>query len=176
MPITVCGNVRLEPGEFTYIDKNRYAVKGLEFEKSINRCCDCTDNCLDKKKCSCWRLTIEKHLERKPTKNDFNKNINRGYTNLRLNHGQFHEIVECGNECKCNADKCFNRVVQRGLQVKLQLFKTKNRGRGVRTLTDLPPGTFIITYIGEILDGETAAKCEEYCYHYQLSIFCHFFC
>lgn len=171
----VC-NGALKSDEFNYITQNQYAIKDLVFEKNINRCCDCTDNCLDKQKCGCWRLTVAKHLEREPTKNDFFENRSRGYTNLRLINGQFHEIVECGNECKCNADKCFNRVVQRGLQLKLQLFKTINRGRGVRTLADLPPGTFVTSYIGEVLDqdGKKAAE-RSYTYQFTLGIALNFF-
>lgn len=142
----------------------------MELEKSLDRCCDCTDNCLDKQKCSCWRLTIERLIERPPTSEDFDKYKNYGYTNLRLMKGTVSEIIECSDECQCNADKCYNRVVQRGLQLKLQLFKTVNTGRGVRTLTDIPPGTFVISYIGEIIDEDTASK-RSYRYQYTLGTY-----
>ncbi|KAJ1409359.1 WIYLD domain [Sesbania bispinosa] len=60
-------------------------------------------------------------------------------------------IKECWRKCGCDM-QCGNRVVQRGLSCKLQVFLTREgKGWGVRTLEDLPKGCFVCEYIGEIL-------------------------
>ncbi|MCO5547653.1 hypothetical protein L7F22_001104 [Adiantum nelumboides] len=60
-------------------------------------------------------------------------------------------VKECWSKCGCDM-RCGNRVVQRGISRKLQVFYiSKGKGWGLRTLEDLPPGTFICEYVGEIL-------------------------
>ncbi|XP_031097205.1 probable inactive histone-lysine N-methyltransferase SUVR2 [Ipomoea triloba] len=60
-------------------------------------------------------------------------------------------IKECWHKCGCSK-KCGNRVVQRGITVKLQVFMTPDgKGWGVRTLEDLPKGAFVCEYVGEIV-------------------------
>ncbi|XP_028770680.1 probable inactive histone-lysine N-methyltransferase SUVR1 [Neltuma alba] len=60
-------------------------------------------------------------------------------------------IKECWRKCGCDM-QCGNRVVQRGLRCKLQVFFTgEGKGWGLRTLEDLPRGSFICEYVGEIL-------------------------
>ncbi|XP_019096294.1 PREDICTED: histone-lysine N-methyltransferase SUVR4-like [Camelina sativa] len=60
-------------------------------------------------------------------------------------------IKECWRKCGC-AMHCGNRVVQRGIRCKLQVYFTQEgKGWGLRTLQDLPKGTFVCEYIGEIL-------------------------
>ncbi|KAL7148693.1 hypothetical protein ABFS83_06G195800 [Erythranthe nasuta] len=60
-------------------------------------------------------------------------------------------IKECWRKCGCNM-QCANRVVQRGITRKLQVFLTGNdKGWGLRALEELPKGAFVCEYIGEIL-------------------------
>ncbi|XP_022953605.1 probable inactive histone-lysine N-methyltransferase SUVR2 [Cucurbita moschata] len=60
-------------------------------------------------------------------------------------------IKECWSKCGCSKN-CGNRVVQRGITCKLQVFLTsEGNGWGLRTLEDLPKGSFICEYVGEIL-------------------------
>ncbi|KAJ6333927.1 hypothetical protein OIU78_010929 [Salix suchowensis] len=60
-------------------------------------------------------------------------------------------IKECWSKCGCHKH-CGNRVVQRGLMCKLQVFFTpEGKGWGLRTLELLPKGTFVCEYAGEIL-------------------------
>jgi histone-lysine N-methyltransferase SETDB1 len=68
---------------------------------------------------------------------------------FKLNTG----IFECNPKCKCDC-RCTNRVVQNGIIIRLQLFKTANKGWGLRCLDDIPKGTFICTYAGHILTDE----------------------
>lgn len=64
-------------------------------------------------------------------------------------------IYECNSRCKCSK-MCLNRVVQHPLQTKLQVFKTVNRGWGLRCLNDIPKGNFVCIYAGDLLTEQNA--------------------
>lgn len=67
-------------------------------------------------------------------------------------------IYECNKRCHCPPD-CQNRIVQRGSQVKLCVFRTLNgRGWGVKTLRKIKKGTFVTQYVGEVITNEEAEK------------------
>ncbi|XP_029341164.1 histone-lysine N-methyltransferase eggless-like [Acyrthosiphon pisum] len=108
--------------------------------------CDCTDNCEDKNKCSCWQLTNEGP---KNFPGYFKNRDNIGYSFKRLYKQVFTGIYECNASCKCKKT-CLNRVVQEPLKTSLQLFFTKKKGWGVRTLADIPKGSFVCTYLGVV--------------------------
>ncbi|CAM0945203.1 unnamed protein product [Alopecurus aequalis] len=60
-------------------------------------------------------------------------------------------IKECWSKCGC-ARNCGNRVVQRGISRRLQVFLTPGKkGWGLRSAEELPPGAFVCEYAGEIL-------------------------
>lgn len=159
MPVAVCHEMTLDEGSFNYITNYKFDYVDVDLKSDLGRHgCGCTDNCRDKSKCSCWQLTIQRMTKRAPRKDDFVKNKNVGYKNMRLENIVSSGIVECGSNCKCCADKCMNRVVQHGLQHELELFKTQDRGWGVRTKKDLPAGVFICSYAGDVLDGVEADK------------------
>ena len=65
-------------------------------------------------------------------------------------------MYECNSKCSCNLNTCYNRVVQHGLTVRLELFKTELKGWGVRALDYIPGGTFICNYSGELLTDKSA--------------------
>ncbi|CAK7217326.1 hypothetical protein SCUCBS95973_003110 [Sporothrix curviconia] len=80
-------------------------------------------------------------------------------------------IYECHEGCACAAasgadsmtdggadsgEACANRVVERGRRIPLQIFRTEDRGWGVRTLVDLHKGQFVDRYLGEILTAREA--------------------
>ncbi|KAL7167075.1 hypothetical protein ACSBR2_037696 [Camellia fascicularis] len=66
-------------------------------------------------------------------------------------------VYECGTSCKC-PPSCYNKVSQHGMKIQLEIFKTKSRGWGVRSLTSIPSGSFICEYIGELLEDKEAEK------------------
>lgn len=94
-----------------------------------------------------------------------------------------HHIYECNARCNCRSN-CKNKVVQRGRQLPLEIFKTKDRGwgkqshhthylprprlssnadsfKGLRCSETLQKGQFIDTYRGEIITDEEAVKREQ---------------
>jgi hypothetical protein len=66
-------------------------------------------------------------------------------------------IYECNTRCTCDED-CRNRVVQRGSDVKLEVFKTLRCGWGIRALHPICKGTFVTEYIGEVLNEDEADR------------------
>ncbi|XP_076836898.1 histone-lysine N-methyltransferase EHMT1 isoform X2 [Brachyhypopomus gauderio] len=76
-------------------------------------------------------------------------------------------IFECNHACSCWRT-CKNRVVQNGLRTRLQLFRTQDMGWGVRTLQDIPRGTFVCEYVGEIISDAEADVRENDSYLFSL--------
>ncbi|XP_003217861.3 histone-lysine N-methyltransferase SETMAR isoform X2 [Anolis carolinensis] len=66
-------------------------------------------------------------------------------------------IFECNTMCQCG-ELCQNRVIQRGLQFRLEVFKTAKKGWGLRTLEFIPKGRFVCEYAGEILGFKEACR------------------
>lgn len=66
-------------------------------------------------------------------------------------------IYECHEGCHCDKAHCPNRVVERGRQIPLQIFRTPNgRGWGVKAMRDVKRGQFVDCYLGEVLTPELA--------------------
>ncbi|XP_053892063.1 histone-lysine N-methyltransferase SETMAR [Malaclemys terrapin pileata] len=66
-------------------------------------------------------------------------------------------IFECNAMCCCG-EFCQNRVIQRGLQFRLEVFKTVKKGWGLRTLEFIPKGRFVCEYAGEVLCFREACR------------------
>jgi len=141
------------PPHVEYIS-NRIVGKGINIntDRSFLACCDCTDNCQDKEKCACARLTIDSS-----DAIDGKIDEHNGYHYRRLKECVTTGIYECNQNCSCS-ETCYNRVVQNGIGVRLQVFMTDSKGWGLRCLDDIPRGTFICTYSGQILNEEMADK------------------
>ncbi|KAK9108768.1 hypothetical protein Sjap_016828 [Stephania japonica] len=58
-------------------------------------------------------------------------------------------VYECSSMCSCDTT-CANRVLQNGLRVKLEVFKTVDKGWGLRAREAIARGTFVCEYIGEV--------------------------
>lgn len=119
--------------------------------------CDCEDDCADKLKCQCWQLTLAGAKLGNPT----TPPEEVGYAYKRLAEQVPTGIYECNSNCKCNKT-CLNRVAQQPLQLKLQVFKTGNRGWGLRCLNDVPKGSFICCYAGHLLSEQHANEAGQY--------------
>ena len=64
-------------------------------------------------------------------------------------------IYECNRFCKCPSD-CINRVVQKGITLDLQIFRTKSKGSGLRTMDGISKGQFVCEYAGQIISHSVA--------------------
>ncbi|XP_068165638.1 histone-lysine N-methyltransferase SETDB2-like isoform X1 [Antennarius striatus] len=136
-PVQLCpGEGGAHPPEFRY-RKDRwphgcFLSRGPRLFRTY---CVCTDGCRDSQQCPCISLTTR----------------GRHYSHHRLEEPVPSGLYECGPWCGCDWARCQNRLVQRGIRVRLQVFKTDNRGWGVRCRDDLDRGTFVCIYAGVVL-------------------------
>ncbi len=66
-------------------------------------------------------------------------------------------IYECHEGCNCSLN-CPNRVVERGRTVPLQIFRTEDRGWGVRCPVNIKKGQFVDRYLGEVITSSEADR------------------
>lgn len=120
------------PANFIYIDQLKYTSPVQPPDSDFLTGCDCSrfSGCID----ACHDVSAYGDDGR-----------------LIINQGT--AIYECNQSCECGT-RCKNRVVQRGRKIPLQVYKTKGKGWGVRSLQDIPKGTFIEEYIGEVITVE----------------------
>ncbi|CAF0959126.1 unnamed protein product [Adineta steineri] len=155
-----------KPDNFTYVTETHSfdnEIYAQYKDSSKTSCCNCTDNCNDRMKCACFRKTLKQAmLNHDPLVTEKQKNRytlsniikSIGYQRKRLLNPVLSGIYECNSKCSCHLKHCSNRLVQQGLFVQLQLFKDKNKGWGLRTLHDIPRGTYICQYIGELITSD----------------------
>lgn len=114
--------------------------------------CECTDLCDVVENCRCIR------------------NTGRNYTYLgTLMPGQVanHRIMECNLRCSCSYRRCTNRVVEKGLTFRLEVFRQQKPTKhstpdgtdyimewGVRTLEAIPKDAFVCQLNGQFVKGK----------------------
>uniref|UniRef100_A0A673J931 [histone H3]-lysine(4) N-trimethyltransferase n=1 Tax=Sinocyclocheilus rhinocerous TaxID=307959 RepID=A0A673J931_9TELE len=156
IPLSCVNEIDNTPPPSVAYSKERIPADGVFINTSSDFLvgCDCTDGCRDKSKCSCHQLT----LQATGCAPGGQINPNAGYHNKRLEECLPTGMYECNKRCRCNPQMCTNRLVQHGLQVRLQLFKTQNKGWGIRCLDDVAKGSFVCIYAGKILTDDFADK------------------
>jgi histone-lysine N-methyltransferase NSD2 len=60
--------------------------------------------------------------------------------------------VECSKSCPAGA-RCQNQKLRNRENVDLKIVRTMNRGFGAISVNDIPPDTFIVEYVGELIDN-----------------------
>ncbi|KAI3360504.1 hypothetical protein L3Q82_002391 [Scortum barcoo] len=156
IPLSCVNEIDSTPPPKVAYSKERIPEDGVYINTSPDFLvgCECTDGCRDKSKCSCHQLT----LQATGCTPGGQINPNAGYLHKRLEECLPTGIYECNKRCKCCSQMCTNRLVQHGLQVRLQLFKTQNKGWGIRCLDDVAKGSFVCIYAGKILTDDFADK------------------
>ena len=150
---------------FAYATSNTYGEGITEDQREVmaalknSEACDCKNKC--GKGCKCLRLQQEFRTDIFDP-SQFNP-VRRGDEVYYDNSGKLRDIdtkyviLECNRDCGCS-ETCPNRVVQKGSNVKLCVFKTKNRGWGLRANQKLSKGQFVEVYFGELITDAIAEK------------------
>ncbi|CAN8247770.1 unnamed protein product [Cochlearia groenlandica] len=126
-----------EPLYYDYLAKSVFPP-GITAQGEINKTgCDCSFSCTSD--CLCAR----KNGGELPYDDD--GNLLRGKP----------VVFECGISCKCSIS-CKNRVTQKGLRNRLEVFRSKDTGWGVRTLDLIQAGSFICEFAGVMLTRHQA--------------------
>ncbi|XP_061856411.1 histone-lysine N-methyltransferase EHMT1-like [Colius striatus] len=131
------------PSGFQYIVRSCFTSQ-VAVDRNITHLqrCSCVDDC-SSRNCVCRQLSGGCFY-------DQDGRLQPGF-NKRMPQC----IFECNPMCSCWRT-CRNRVVQNGPRVQLQLFRTREMGWGVRTMEDIPAGTFVCEYVGEVISDAEA--------------------
>ncbi|KAL1781215.1 histone-lysine N-methyltransferase SETDB2 isoform X1 [Sigmodon hispidus] len=155
VPISFCNEIDSKKlPQFKYRKTVWPRTYYLNLSSMFSDSCDCSEGCIDIKKCACLQLTA-KNAKAWPLSPDGQCT---GYQYKRLQRLIPTGIYECNLSCKCNHHLCQNRVVQHGPRVRLQVFKSEKKGWGVRCLDDIDKGTFVCIYAGRLLSRATPEK------------------
>ncbi|KAI5627678.1 histone-lysine N-methyltransferase EHMT2, partial [Silurus asotus] len=143
------------PSDYKYIAEN-CETSAMNIDRNITHLqhCNCTDDC-SSSNCLCGQLSIRCWYDKdQRLLQEFNKI-------------EPPLIFECNLACSCHKS-CKNRVVQAGIKVRLQLYRTEKMGWGVRALQDIPQGSFICEYVGELISDAEADVREDDSYLFDL--------
>lgn len=134
-------DLELPPMDFVYINEC-IAGEGVTIPSDPVVGCECTDCFTDHKSCC---------------PNQMNSWF--AYNKLgRLKVSLGTPIYECNKRCKCGPS-CLNRVVQKGRNVGLSIFRTTNgRGWGVKAMENIKKDSLVTEYVGEIITSEEAER------------------
>jgi [histone H3]-lysine9 N-dimethyltransferase len=136
VPVVLINDVDSEnrPGHFTYITEVKY-LKPLSSMKPLQGC-RCLSICLPgDTNCCC----VQRNGGNLP------------YSSSGLLVCRKPVVYECGESCQCSFN-CRNRVTQKGVRNHFEVFKTENRGWGLRSWEPIRAGSFICEYVGEVID------------------------
>ncbi|RWS26315.1 histone-lysine N-methyltransferase EHMT2-like protein [Leptotrombidium deliense] len=143
------------PEDYMYITEN-CETSPINIDRTITslQSCKCLDDC-SSGSCICAMISFRCWYERD------------GRLIPQFNLSDPPMIFECNRACSCWKN-CNNRLVQTGIRVRLQVFRTKGKGWGVRPLRDIPKGTFVCEYVGEIITDSEADRREDDSYLFDL--------
>ncbi|XP_030647341.1 histone-lysine N-methyltransferase EHMT1a [Chanos chanos] len=130
------------PNNFKYVPENCFTTQ-VNIDENITHLqhCTCKDDCASSS-CICGQLSMGRWYDKD------------GCLLPAFSREDPPFLFECNHACTCWRT-CRNRVVQNRLRVRLQVFRTERMGWGVRALQDIPEGTFVCEFAGEIIsDGE----------------------
>uniref|UniRef100_A0A670I5B2 [histone H3]-lysine(9) N-methyltransferase n=1 Tax=Podarcis muralis TaxID=64176 RepID=A0A670I5B2_PODMU len=157
VPIPCVNSVDDEPcpEDYKYISEN-CETSTMNIDRNITHLqhCTCQDDC-SSSNCLCGQLSIRCWYDKD------------GRLLQEFNKIEPPLIFECNQACTCWRN-CKNRVVQSGIKVRLQLYRTAKMGWGVRALQTIPQGTFICEYVGELISDAEADVREDDSYLFDL--------
>uniref|UniRef100_A0A672TBZ0 Histone-lysine N-methyltransferase EHMT1-like n=1 Tax=Sinocyclocheilus grahami TaxID=75366 RepID=A0A672TBZ0_SINGR len=148
VPVTCVNGMDHEPcpSNFKYVPENCFTSQ-VNIDENITHLqhCSCKDDCASSS-CICGQLSMRCWYDKD----------GRLLKEFCRDDPPF--LFECNHACSCWRT-CRNRVIQNGLRVRLQVFRTERMGWGVRALQDIPEGTFVCEFAGEIIsDGEANVR------------------
>ncbi|KDP23265.1 hypothetical protein JCGZ_23098 [Jatropha curcas] len=131
IPVTNIIDPPIAPAGFKYTNTTEVA-RNVSIPPSPPGC-NCKGNCTNPKSCSCARLN------------------GSDFPYVSQDGGRLIEpkdvVFECGPGCGCGPN-CINRISQRGLKYRLEVYRTRNKGWAVRSWDFIPSGAPVCEYIG----------------------------
>ncbi|XP_061119230.1 histone-lysine N-methyltransferase EHMT1 isoform X1 [Conger conger] len=157
IPVPCVNGVDSEPcpDNYKYVPDN-CVTSPMNIDKNITHLqyCVCKDDC-SSTNCMCGQLSLRCWYDKE------------GRLLPEFCREEPPLVFECNHACSCWRT-CKNRVVQNGLRIRLQLFRTRKMGWGVKSLQDISQGTFVCEYVGEIISDAEADVRENDSYLFNL--------
>ncbi|XP_050308293.1 histone-lysine N-methyltransferase EHMT1-like isoform X2 [Anthonomus grandis grandis] len=145
-----------EPEDYSYITKN-CITSDLHVNMNIKamKPCICVDRC-NSLSCTCAKLSLRCWYGAD------------GKLVPEFNFSDPPLIFECNDLCNCNKILCNNRLIQKPLSQRFQLFRTESKGWGIKCLNFIPMGSYVCEYIGELMTDVEAELREDDSYLFDL--------
>ncbi|KAK0416426.1 hypothetical protein QR680_012476 [Steinernema hermaphroditum] len=138
------------PKNFEFVLESTFSEKA----KTVLEKCDLRGAChCQDPECSTEELCCRR--KKSPSAHAYRRN------GLRLDKVSNYKDVtiwECCCTCICKLSKCSNKILQRGRQIPLLLFKTKEKKWGLYAVEKILKGTFICEYVGHVMTREEAVE------------------
>lgn len=140
------------PAPFKYSTTLQYPRGSSHF--GLSEKCACKNLCNSSKSCSC--------LSR-------NDNVFAYVNGLLVKERGV--VYECGKSCKCS-NNCVNKATQKSTKFRFEVFKTQDRGWGLRCQDIIPAGTFVCEYTGQVIDDLHSLQNKDYILDSNMVPFC----
>ncbi|KAF8374930.1 hypothetical protein PRIPAC_81359 [Pristionchus pacificus] len=163
------------------VEETKDAKENIEAAIGGNRSCTCGDTCNLRENCcalksvskraSIKKNPIESGIIKEERKDDDSSSDDKDDLHGRGDEKSFDcvDVYECGDACLCTPTTCQQRVLQRGHGHILMIFRHHVKGWTVRAGNDIPKGTFVCEYTGQIMTEEEAARSDKK-YHLGLDV------
>ncbi|KAI1702789.1 chromo (CHRromatin organization MOdifier) domain-containing protein [Ditylenchus destructor] len=132
-----------KPKRFMYITKNQIAPETQKLFRAPEAkftSCSCSNGCGSSEMC-CFETPSYTAQGQLPEGFDRHE----------------HWIVECSDQCACDKN-CPGRVIQRGRQIPIVIFRSPDRGWGIRAAAKISANSFVVEYVGEVITIEEAER------------------
>ncbi|OCH92672.1 SET domain-containing protein [Obba rivulosa] len=140
------------PDGFRYIERQYARAPDVPQSAEALNClvmCECDDICTDAGACQCQDPSdIINDFEEREFAYDHERHF-------RFNVPPGVDVIECNKTCTCPR-LCPNRVAQLPRDVPLEIFRTADRGWGVRATITVHKGKVIGIYTGELIRRDEA--------------------
>ncbi|KAF5321761.1 hypothetical protein D9619_000580 [Psilocybe cf. subviscida] len=187
-PITIVNLVDNEEiprlsSSFVYLEASYRFADDVERppDEGFLMTCDC-EKCEDADICGCQGESLVVDFE---TKSKIYAYAPSG--RFKFNVARGVEVIECNKYCNCGPSSCPNRVSQKPRNVPIEIFKTDERGWGVRSSVHVKKGKVLGVYTGLLiesymglsddasmyifdLDGDEHTEAEDYVPHQLYSV------
>ena len=165
-PVTLANDINSDtpPIDFKFISSYEFGPGTAPLDPEFQNGCECPPNFGQYKgcvslKCTCLEDTVLDENGKPKGFPYYSSGPRRGC--LREFWLDSREpIYECNHLCSCGPE-CKNKVVQKGRRIPLEIFKTHDRGFGLRSSVAIRKGQFIDTYRGEVITDAEATKREQ---------------
>ncbi|GJJ11360.1 hypothetical protein Clacol_005592 [Clathrus columnatus] len=139
------------PGSFKYLERTySYGDNIPRPDPDFFHSCDCQDNICKPETCACQEDSMI-----------FDSDENKAFVYTKglydFDRDVSSYVFECNEKCSCGSN-CPSRVAQKPRNIPIEIFRTVERGWGVRSPRHIAEGTVLGLYTGQLLERTGARE------------------